>query len=311
MTTIAQVASTMQEILGPVADRAAQRDRLRPAPVEADGGRLRPDAGLRLAGPAPGQPGAIGPDGSHRRRAHHAAGAGRALHAGRGRLPARGAGARGPRGHHAPTRWPSRSCGASPRSPSRTAPSSACPPRWARLWPGCGGSTPTSGAAALKLSVQLDLLHGTLTGPHLETGRTSDRATAVADARLARRQPAPDRPGLLQHRGPGARWATSRSAGCRRCRGTSPSSRPTTGAGSCCRLLECRCQPTLDLPVRLGVRHRVAGALAGRTGARGRGRAAAAAPAGRCPAQGGAVSPTTLALCAWTVVRDQRARRPA
>jgi len=59
----------------------------------------------------------------------------------------------------------------------------ALPPALAEVWPGCGnGAQPT--AAALKLGVGLDLKCGGLLGPLPEAGRTHDRATAVAAAPL-------------------------------------------------------------------------------------------------------------------------------
>lgn len=58
------------------------------------------------------------------------------------------------------------------------------PAALAAAWPGCGGSTPTSGAAALKLGVRLDLVTGRLDGPHVEPGRTNDRAMLVASLPL-------------------------------------------------------------------------------------------------------------------------------
>ena len=60
----------------------------------------------------------------------------------------------------------------------------ARPAGLAEVWPGCGGSTPTAGRAALKLGVRLDLATGQLSGPHVEAGRTNDRATAVASLPL-------------------------------------------------------------------------------------------------------------------------------
>jgi hypothetical protein len=45
------------------------------------------------------------------------------------------------------------------------------------LWPGCGGRTPQSAPAALKLQVQLDLGGGGLDGPWLQAGRTQDRSS--------------------------------------------------------------------------------------------------------------------------------------
>lgn len=53
------------------------------------------------------------------------------------------------------------------------------PPVLAAVWPGCGNGSHRP-AASLKLGVGLDLLDGTLTGPLLDTGRTHDRATAIA-----------------------------------------------------------------------------------------------------------------------------------
>jgi hypothetical protein len=59
------------------------------------------------------------------------------------------------------------------------------PAALAAVWPGGGGSTPPAGAAALKLSVRLDLATGELSGPHVEAGRTNDRATTVASLPVA------------------------------------------------------------------------------------------------------------------------------
>lgn len=53
------------------------------------------------------------------------------------------------------------------------------PPALAEHWPGCGNGSQHL-AASLKLGVRLDLLGGTLTGPLLDTGRTHDRASAIA-----------------------------------------------------------------------------------------------------------------------------------
>ncbi|MCA1675725.1 MAG: IS4 family transposase [Actinobacteria bacterium] len=53
------------------------------------------------------------------------------------------------------------------------------PPELADRWPGCGNGAHRP-AASLKLGVRLDLRHGTLTGPLLDTGRTHDRASAIA-----------------------------------------------------------------------------------------------------------------------------------
>ena len=53
----------------------------------------------------------------------------------------------------------------------------ALPASYADLWQGCGGPTEATGAAAIKVQIQLDVLHGQLSGA-LEDGRASDqRAT--------------------------------------------------------------------------------------------------------------------------------------
>jgi hypothetical protein len=49
------------------------------------------------------------------------------------------------------------------------------PDALAALWHGCGGMT-TSGTAALKFQVRLELRTGKLEGPQLQDGRASDRA---------------------------------------------------------------------------------------------------------------------------------------
>lgn len=58
------------------------------------------------------------------------------------------------------------------------------PAALAAAWPGCGGSTPAAGAAAMKVSVRLDLASGRLEGPYVEAGRTNDHATTVASTPL-------------------------------------------------------------------------------------------------------------------------------
>lgn len=50
-------------------------------------------------------------------------------------------------------------------------------------WPGCGG-TGDAGRAAIKLGSRLDLLGGRLDGPYLASGRTHDRAVPGATAPL-------------------------------------------------------------------------------------------------------------------------------
>jgi hypothetical protein len=50
------------------------------------------------------------------------------------------------------------------------------PDALAALWPGCGGSTPAAGQAALKLFARWNLLNGQLQGPFLYAGRVADKA---------------------------------------------------------------------------------------------------------------------------------------
>jgi Transposase DDE domain len=47
------------------------------------------------------------------------------------------------------------------------------------VWHGCGGSTSSGSAAALKLQVRLDLRTGQMEGPQLQDGRASDRAALL------------------------------------------------------------------------------------------------------------------------------------
>lgn len=54
----------------------------------------------------------------------------------------------------------------------------ALPTALAQAWPGCGNGSGHP-AAALKAGVCLELRHGTLTGPLLDTGRTADQRGAV------------------------------------------------------------------------------------------------------------------------------------
>jgi hypothetical protein len=58
------------------------------------------------------------------------------------------------------------------------------PDALAELWAGCGGSTTTHTASALKCGVQLDLLTGTLSGLDLADGRASDQRLGVQQAPL-------------------------------------------------------------------------------------------------------------------------------
>ena len=58
------------------------------------------------------------------------------------------------------------------------------PDALAELWAGCGGSTTTHTASALKCGVQLDLLSGALSGLDLADGRASDQRLGVQHAPL-------------------------------------------------------------------------------------------------------------------------------
>lgn len=60
----------------------------------------------------------------------------------------------------------------------------ALPACLAALWPGCGGSTPSAGRAALKVQVRWELLRGTLDGLTLHAGREAETHSALAQAPL-------------------------------------------------------------------------------------------------------------------------------
>jgi Transposase DDE domain len=53
-------------------------------------------------------------------------------------------------------------------------------------WPGCGGATTAHTQAALKLQVRFDLVHGTLEGPLLTDGRTHENGSPLQHAPLPR-----------------------------------------------------------------------------------------------------------------------------
>ena len=61
----------------------------------------------------------------------------------------------------------------------------ALPAALAAAWPGCGGSTPTAGAASLKLQVRLDLVRGGLDGLQLQAGRAHDQTGQAQTAPVA------------------------------------------------------------------------------------------------------------------------------
>jgi len=174
------------------------------------------------------------------------------------------------------------------------------PAELASIWPGCGGSSPSAGQAALKRSVRLDLVRGRLEGPYAEPGRTNDRATTVAT------RPLP--PGALRlaelgcfsvaeladHAAQDGYWLSRWQPG-------TALFTPDGQRHELLAFLAAADTTVVDQPVRLGVRRRLpARLLAVRVpqevaDQRRRRLRAAARDKGR------AVSAARLALCAWTV----------
>jgi Transposase DDE domain len=168
-------------------------------------------------------------------------------------------------------------------------------------WPGCGGSSPAHTAAALKLHVRFDLLQGTLTGPLLTDGRAHESTTAV--------QTAPLPPGALRIADLGffdldilAQVAHADGYWLGRLHRTTAL---FDAAGQRREVLDLLARPgtdTLDLPVALGVQHRLpARLLAARVppevAAQRRRRARKEArDKGRAP------TAATLARCDWTLL---------
>jgi hypothetical protein len=132
----------------------------------------------------------------------------------------------------------------------------ALPAELATVWPGCGGSTPAAGAAALKLQPRIDLVCGRIDLLEVQTGRTSDQT--------AQSQTAPLPQGSLTlfdlgffaldvleaRQQAGVHWL---------CRPklqtalfTAEGRRWTLGD-----VLRARCAHSLDAPIRLGARHRL------------------------------------------------------
>ncbi len=175
------------------------------------------------------------------------------------------------------------------------------PDALAARWPGCGGSTPTSGGAAVKLGVQFDLVSGCLRGPYREAGRADDRAT------LATSPPLP--PGALRLADLGFFSLTELAA--QDARGVYWLSRWQPGTAIAApdgrpqellALLAAADTPVIDRPLLLGTRQRLPiRLLAVRVpqevaDQRRRRLRATARDKGR------AVSAARLALCAWTVL---------
>lgn len=177
------------------------------------------------------------------------------------------------------------------------------PPALATVWPGCGGSTAKSGAAALQLQVRLELRRGGLDALELQAGRASDQTAA--------QQTTPLPVGGLQLRDLGyfcvAQLRAVVAAGGHFLSRTPPKLLLRDAAGqrwTLLRLVTTRCRQTLDLPVTVGERRgeplpcrllvqRVPDQVAALRRAR---------LAEHARRKGTRVSPTVWALCAFTVL---------
>ncbi len=123
-------------------------------------------------------------------------------------------------------------------------------------WPGCGGATAEHTQAALKLQVRFDLCRGTLTGPLLTDGRTHENTSPL--------QHAPLPPGSLRLADLGFFnldvFATLTAQGVYWLSRLLLSTAVFTPDGDRCdvlRLLAARDTPTVEMPVCLGVLHRL------------------------------------------------------
>jgi hypothetical protein len=131
----------------------------------------------------------------------------------------------------------------------------ALPPVLAQEWPGCGGSTPVAGAAAVKLQPRWDLLRGGLDLLELQAGRVQDQR--------AQSQTAPLPPGtltlfdlgffsldVLQARlEAGVHWL---------CRPKLQTAVIALGKRwTLAALLGAKCAQRLETPIRLGARHQI------------------------------------------------------
>jgi hypothetical protein len=168
-------------------------------------------------------------------------------------------------------------------------------------WPGCGGVPTPNTLAALKLHVRYDLCAGTLTGPVLTDGRTHESTTAIQHAALP--------PGALRLSDLGffdldvfARLAGQGAYWLSRLHRTTALFDRAGRRWDVLALLAHAGTPTLDLPVTLGVEHRLAARLlsvrvpAAVANQRRRHLRQAARDRGRTP------SAATLAWCDWTLV---------
>src|SRR2546430_8206169 len=93
-------------------------------------------------------------------------------------------------------------------------------------WPGCGGSSTTHTQAALKLGVRLDLCSGALRGPLLYDGRTHESTTPIQSAPLPAGAPRLADPGVFHPETLARRAAPDRYRGSRPPRGTAAYAAP-------------------------------------------------------------------------------------
>lgn len=174
------------------------------------------------------------------------------------------------------------------------------PPALTAHWRGCGGSS-SAGNAALKLQVQLDLRHGTLEGPALQHGRAADQTSPLLDAPIIA--------GALYLADLGYfrldRFAAVAAAEAAWLTRYQPGTALFTDDGhrwdDLVALLETQQSGQVDLPVTVGVRHRLPARLLAlrvpqEVADQRRRRLRAAAQK-----EGKPVSTVTLTLAAWTI----------
>lgn len=132
----------------------------------------------------------------------------------------------------------------------------ALPVEFAADFPGCGGSTPAAGAAALKLQPRLDLLRGRLDLLEVTAGRQNDQTAQSQTAPLAAGSLALFDLGFFSLAALAAKQAAGVQWLCRLKLGTAifDASGQRWSAG---RLLAAKCPHTLDLSVWLGVGERL------------------------------------------------------
>jgi len=131
----------------------------------------------------------------------------------------------------------------------------ALPAALAEDWPGCGGSTPTAGAAAMKLQPRLDLLHGRLDLLEVQAGRDSDQRAQSQTAPLPADSLTLFDLGFFSLDVLAARLAAGVHWLCR------PKQQTVVFAfgrrWTLTSLLASKCSHSLDLPIALGVKHQI------------------------------------------------------